>query len=173
MCDTKLKILFYLTDFVGPQNACIGIGQAFLERGHEVCFLVDQQHKGKFAKYGFTEIMLNNENIVQTPLKELTKSIVTAGLFQNLSPLEKMKRIANTSFIDDQFNRAKAYEPQIKVLLKEIKPDVIMIDSELIPPSLIHSNIPWIYNFCSNPIGLFDSDKLPPFGSSSLIQIQN
>lgn len=35
----------------------------------------------------------------------------------------------------------------------------------VVPPAVLKSKIPWIHLYSSNPLGLYNSPKLPPYGS--------
>lgn len=46
-------------DSHGHVNSCIGVGQVLLARGHRVVFAIDAAWKGKLAKYGFEEELID------------------------------------------------------------------------------------------------------------------
>lgn len=52
-------ILFSPMDSHGHVNSCIGVGQVLLARGHRVVFAIDAAWKGKLAKYGFEEELID------------------------------------------------------------------------------------------------------------------
>lgn len=65
----------------------------------------------------------------------------------------------------DIFEKAVDFEAQAQRYLEDLKPDFLVIDSDIIMPCLLYSGIPWALLFCSNPVGVFDSPELPPFTS--------
>ena len=73
-------------------------------------------------------------------------------------------------YFRDQLLKSFDFEPQIKALLESEKPDVVLLDSDIVAPCLIKGNIPWVYLFCCNPIGFFDSQDLPPFTSGNFLK---
>ncbi|KAH9394143.1 hypothetical protein TYRP_021277 [Tyrophagus putrescentiae] len=170
-----MKVFIRVMDLVGPQNSCIGMGQALHSRGHQVHFLINEQLKGKFSRFAFVEHLLREDpdrvarKAASTPLdpiEQICDSIIKVGLCENISSFEKMKRLVNVDFFEELYLHAAEFEPQIKALLEAEKPDLIIIDCDIVSPCLLHyPHAPWMYLYCSNPIGFFDSDQLPPFTS--------
>ncbi|KAI2810601.1 hypothetical protein BLOT_001764 [Blomia tropicalis] len=164
-----MKIMFHMMDLVGPQNACIGLGQILIRRGHEVYFLGNEKFCPKFERYGFklcpmreseSRVNLSEEN----PVKQFIQFMIDNGIFTYKPIIEKMQILAPKKN-GDIYAKCVDFQPQAKRYLEEIKPDFLVIDSDIIMPCLINANIPWALLFCSNPIGCFDSDQLPPFTS--------
>lgn len=170
-----MKVFIRVMDLVGPRNSCIGMGQALLSRGHQVHFLINEQFKGKFVQFGFQEHLLkeDSERVARKaastsldPIEQICDSIIQVGLCENITSFEKMKRLVNVDFFEELYFHAEEFEPQIKVFLEKEKPDLIIIDCDIVSPCLLHyPHAPWMYLYCSNPLGFFDSDQLPPFTS--------
>ncbi|KAJ6215925.1 hypothetical protein RDWZM_010425 [Blomia tropicalis] len=166
----KLKIFFHMLDLVGPQNACIGLGQVLLQRGHQVYFLTKSDNRigEKFSKYGFTVIAVGDEKEktkeeVEIERMEELKMIQSFGLFKKQSTLENLKSVLNDEMSTMMHEVHQKQEPVIKELIEKEKPDLIVSDSiGVCPPSLKYSGIPWVSIYCSNPLGLFKSKQLPP-----------
>jgi hypothetical protein len=60
---------------------------------------------------------------------------------------------------------AKEFEPYVREIVANIKPDVIISDHIINLPSIVSSGIPWIFSFSSNPLSLdlcLDDKRLPP-----------
>ena len=165
------KICFHVMDLVGPQNACIGLAQILQQRGHQIVFLINEQFAHRFDKYGFTEVLLKEDeerlkqNAEANPIEKVSQDLKKCGLLSNMSSLEKGKQMAKVDFFESVYNKSVDFEPQLKTFLEAEMPNLIIVDSYIVAPCLINSNIPWIYLFCSNPLGLFDDDNLPPFTS--------
>jgi len=51
----KLTILIAPVSAVGHMNACIGLAEVLVSRGHKVVFVVDKPYEGKLVSYGFEE----------------------------------------------------------------------------------------------------------------------
>ncbi|UXI16442.1 hypothetical protein NH340_JMT02388 [Sarcoptes scabiei] len=164
-----MKIFIHLVDLVGPQNACIGLGQQLIRRGHSVYFLINGDFANKFSRFSKKFIILP----LETPRLEAEKNAVELnaenfselGLFDPISPIMKVKKMFGSEFIQGSERNADFYESQIKAYIQQEKPDVIMVDVQLMSPCLMNSSIPWVYIFCCNPLGLFCDLPLPPFSS--------
>ncbi|KAH9423416.1 hypothetical protein DERP_003695 [Dermatophagoides pteronyssinus] len=170
-------IIFMANDFVGPQNACIGLAQSLRQHGHRTYFCLRKEFFPRFLSNGFDEQDLlelklatstttaaqNNDN--KKSLEYLIEKIREFGFVTDLTPLEKVRRIKQVNLVRTTFEEPlEQLDGQLKNYLEQIHPDLIIYDGEVIPPAILYwPNCPWIYLFCSNPIGLFDSDRLPPF----------
>lgn len=160
-----MKIFLFVMDLVGPQNACIGMAQELKGRGHEIYFLTTEKFAPSFEKYGLGTFHLVHENVESSGGKEIkafTDRLFQTGMMTNSSPIEKVYHLRKLK-LPRQFKLASEYEPQMKCLIGREKPDLIIVDSEVMPPCLMNSNIPWVYLYCSNPLGILQSDDLPPF----------
>lgn len=169
-----MKIFIHVMDLVGPQNACIGLGQQLVQRGHQVFFLVNESFVKKFQPYSnqFKIIGLkpvaeekNEEEKNLAPIQILINSFVRMGLFDSIEPIEKIRRMIDSKFIRNLGANAEAFEPQIRILIEREKPDILLADAKIMPPCIMNSSIPWAYIFCANPLGLFTDERLPPFSS--------
>lgn len=167
MASKPLKIYCYVFDLIGPQNASIGFGQSLQKRGHDVQFMVNSQYKGHFAKFGFIEHNLTAPPSPPDtdPVKETCDLILNYKLFDDVPPLEVLRRTVLTGFYDAFFKNWVAFHPQIKEILDRDKPDLIIVDSDVAPPALVFADVPYVYLFCSNPLGVLNLDTLPPFTS--------
>ena len=119
-----MKIFFYMFDFVGPQNACIGLGQALLNRGHQVYFVTNARFSDKFSKYGIAQLFVHeNEQRkakdvdarkpVLDPVTEYCNNLIENHFFDNISPIEKMKAMKGVKFLEDVYWKNVDFEPQI------------------------------------------------------------
>lgn len=167
MSTNALSIYFFSMDLVGPQHACIGLAQALKARGHRVRFFARSEAAARFRHYGFECFdLVDNVKQSENVVKDFIASFKETGLFDDRSPLEKMKIIVASAFFKDETNQCLGYEPQIRAILAKERPDLVVVDSEVLPPSLIcQKDFPWVMIFCSNPVGLFNSPDLPPFTS--------
>lgn len=152
-------------------NACIGLGQTLLKRGHEVIFVMNEALAGQFSKYGFGEIGLrkasaSGEASQQNPVKMMAENILRSGRLSNMSSLEKFKRaLSGRNILDTVCNTLIEFDAQIEQAITRERPDVIILAQFLVPPAIARAGVPWVYNYPLNPIGLYTSPKLPPFYS--------
>lgn len=174
-----LKILFMLNDFVGPQNACIGLAQTLANRGHRIYFCIEKEFADKFSSYDFDGklcLLLLNSNESENEQKQLqtldvyVEKILSYGFVSDKSALEKVCQMSKVNLVKTTFeDKLKKFDEQLNHYLCKIQPDLIIYDGEVISPAILFwQKCPWIYLFCSHPIGLFDSDLLPPFLSGNI-----
>lgn len=167
----SLKVFVHCLDGSGHINAIIGFSQALASRGHQVVVLVNISIQGQFAKYGFREIVLTRpslkaENASVNPVKVFAEIIHKMGLLNGKTPLEKIREYTEDySFITNIYDSTVDFNPQIEKAIAEEKPDLFILDHFLVPPALLQSKVPWIYLYSSNPSGMYNSPKLPPYGS--------
>lgn len=186
-----LKILFFSMDGQGHLNACLGLAQTLAARGHSITFLLNETYKGEVARYGFEEFLLrksstklatdmmleededgDEEEFYQTnPMQRLAKTRKAVGLFSAKTPLQKLQSQSSAStLLQDMFDSLVEYHSQMGFAIARLSPDLILLDHFLIPPAILLSEIPWVYLFSLNPLGLHNSKLLPPFGSGKSIE---
>lgn len=184
---TPLKIYFFSMDGAGHLNACVGMAQPLVKRGHVVKFLLNETFAGQFEKFGFEEITLKRKPKVapqdgssaptvekrnqKNPFKDIAEQLAKSGILDGKSPLERLKTSENKGppgFMVEMTNTLADFDPQLVDILKRDKPDVIILDHFFVPAALPRSGIPWFYLSSGNPLNLYKSDKLPPFGSGML-----
>lgn len=105
------------------------------------------------------------------PVSEQANANLARGLFSPKSPLEQlqaqMDHFSTNAHLTGNFQTTIEMTPKLEAILKgpQTAPDVIVIDSFIISPAILQSGIPWIYLFSANPMGLYTSPKMPPFGA--------
>ena len=77
--------------------------------------------------------------------------------------------LSTNSHLQANLASSLEYEPQIEAAIQREKPDLFILDHFLISPAIQKSGIPWVYLFSANPLGLYDSEKLPPMGAGRCI----
>lgn len=181
----RLKILFFALDGIGHLSASVGLAQALASREHRVFFLQNEAFKGQFSKYGFEEIFLKNakdneplkqetEEPKKNLMKETAQQLLASGYLGPKSSLEKMRD--QTPPEDGELMPALVqsmaeFDPQIESIIELEKPDLLVLDHVIVPPSIQKADIPWVYSWSANPIVVYHSDKLPPFGSGKSMLI--
>ncbi|OTF77865.1 UDP-glucuronosyltransferase-like protein, partial [Euroglyphus maynei] len=175
----SLKIFIYTVDGVGHVNACIGLGQALLNRGHEVYFLCSLMFAGTLAKYGFKEIVFTTKQHEEANISEEQKKVHPvqsakmvvqkfreSGLLSHGRPIDKLNCL--------DLNRkdsmgAHFYEETIEVHQQFVdathreQPDLIIIDNLLVDPFIAFGKIPWAFSWSGNPTFLLANyPDIPP-----------
>lgn len=164
--NKKLRILFHPIETAGHVYACIGLAQHLQDLGHEIIFLVDYALKKKFAPYGFTERYVHQVSAHQPdgrdPSERLGKSLLEVGILSDLPPLEKLVRCR--PFLKSMADHCDDYDKQVVANLAIERPDLIVVDNLVIEPAILQSNIPMISLYSGNPLPLYQTNRLPPFG---------
>ena len=180
MTPKPLNIYFHCLDAAGHIGACTGFAQPLARRGHQITFLVSRDNAGKFAKYSFNEIILeprpapqpekpqpNHDGEPVNTVKVFAEMLLQMGLLSGKSSLEKLKR-GEIEFVISLYETMVHFDPQIGAAIEKGKPDVFVLDHFLVSPALLKSRVPWIHLYSSNPLALYDTDKLPPYGSGRI-----
>ena len=160
----KLTILIAPVEGVGHVNACIGLAEVLLSRGHKIIFVTSKEWKGKLAKYGFHEEFYE---VPQTKkdfrqIEEVIKSLSESGMFSSMSSLEKMKVTIKSTFFDELVEKTIAIEPQLKQIVDRHKPDLFIVDNFFGSPTLIYSDRPWVFVGSGNPLFYIPDERTPP-----------
>ena len=155
MANEKLTILFCPMDSAGHLNPLIGFGQLLIPK-HRVVFAIGNESKGNLIKYGFEEEVYE----VANPFETNNESWETEEDDKNKSPLESWKDIVESEYF---WKMAQVTNPKIKDIVDQVKPDLVVVDSQFLLPAAIQ-NTTWISLVVGNPnLFLFD-EKSPPFG---------
>ncbi|KAH9497176.1 hypothetical protein DERF_013180 [Dermatophagoides farinae] len=183
MANQHLKIFFMAVDGVGHINACIGLAQPLIKRGHEVIFLTNEFFSGTYEKFGFKEIVLKSAKVKQIMNKEgnqkaeehPTKAMASVlkkfrddGTLSGKPSIEKLQDFkpgGDNEFANLMYESVKEQNPQLITLIDEEKPDLIIMDQFIVPPCVAYGKIPWAFLCSACPRFLYDSDDIPPMCS--------
>lgn len=175
--EKPLKIFFYMADGLSRINACIGLAQTLTQRGHRTIFMVNSVFDEKLRKYGFETVLLYDHSKAQKtsdqpkdakPWKQVGEMMRSRGFFSSKTPLEKYKMQAgaeDSPFLKGIRDQILQFDQQIEKAIIDGRPDIMIIDQFLLPPSILKTGIPWAYLNSGNPIPVFASRELPPRGS--------
>ena len=158
----KLTILFAPTDAVGHVNSCIGLGECLRDRGHKIVFVIDQTWEGKLTSYGFTEEIIENEDLkCMKPGENGANILLKTGLLSWISPKEKIEIMSKRDqkvMVDTSLRN----EPKLKSIIDRQRPDIYIIDNFIGSPTLIYSDKPWVLLFSGNPLFVINDERTPP-----------
>ncbi|CAG2119578.1 unnamed protein product, partial [Medioppia subpectinata] len=146
---------------VGSVNACIGLAEVLLSRGHRIVFAVNQSFAGKLSPFGFIEEILNDET-GKLPAEYFAKSLLASGFLSDLTSEESIQMMCETPIFADLIDKMRANEPKLKAIIAKHNPDVYIIDDFAGSPTIIHSNKPWIRISSSQPLTGIKDDRTPP-----------
>ncbi|CAF4037837.1 unnamed protein product [Adineta steineri] len=156
----QLTILFLPLDTLGHIHASIGIAEPLKQRGHRIVFGIATGWKGKISPYGFEEILYGEDtqpaelyvNFIKACSAELRKS--------SYDQLAVFEHCVQRNLI----NSVKYNDPFFRDLIKQIKPDIIIVDHYFCQPAIVTAGVPWVWLMSSNPLGL-NEENCPPRGS--------
>ena len=187
MKERKRKIFIYSVDGVGHLNASIGLGQALLNRGHEIYFLCTLMFVDMIKKYGFKEIVLttkqheqaNNNNKSDADGEEekknahpiqsidmMIKTLQQVGILSDVRPIDKLKIFDSTrddSIGTHMYNETIEIHQQFVDAIQREQPDLIILDTMLVDPFIAFGQIPWALSWSANPTFLLTNHPdIPP-----------
>nr|XP_027201444.1 uncharacterized protein LOC113795461 [Dermatophagoides pteronyssinus] len=187
MKERKRKIFIYSVDGVGHLNASIGLGQALLNRGHEIYFLCTLMFVDMIKKYGFKEIVLttklheqaNNDNKSDDDGEEekknahpiqsidmMIKTLQQVGILSDVRPIDKLKIFDSTrddSIGTHMYNETIEIHQQFVDAIQREQPDLIILDTMLVDPFIAFGQIPWAFSLSANPTFLLTNHPdIPP-----------
>jgi MGT family glycosyltransferase len=163
----SITVLFMPESAYGPTNQCIGIGKVLLDRGHRVVFAAERSWEGKLAPLGFTEALVD---LVEP---DPDASAETAGQFwinfiNETAPEFRKPTVEQLgTFIQPTYQAlidgAKYCEPQLRAIIAEHQPDVIVADNVVSFPALMTADAPYIRIMSCNPLEVRGAGIPPTF----------
>ena len=139
----KLKILFSAIEAVGHMNACVGLAQVLIASGHECIFSISKHWEGKLVKYGIKEHLLANYKVDgdDDPGTYFSRKFIDSSAIGEYSALKKRKAVWRNiySTFEDIF---KVVDNDLEGIIRNLKPDVIIVDNVFTLPCVVKSGIP-------------------------------
>ena len=162
----KLKILFVPIDAIGHVSAAIGMAEVLIASGHKVIFAINEQWRGRLDKYGIEVVLLTQDDRPSDvdPAKRWADLFVGGGVIKSGTPLE-IKINLRTKLVPYFIEEIKQLDIKVDQLLKDIKPNVVVLDQGFALPSVILSGIPWVLVCSFNPLMFIDDERTAPGGS--------
>lgn len=152
--------LFAPLNGYGHTNACIGVAEPLLAKGHKVVFAVDSCWKKMLQSYGFEVELMTEENNNEKPSEQWAEMIERMAPLLRSPPLELLVT-TDPDAMREMADLIIKNDPIYEEIIKRVKPDVIVVDSYHYVPSVVNSGIPWIYLFSAGPLGI-STDNVPP-----------
>ena len=163
----RLTVLFMPESAYGPTNQCIGLGKVLLERGHTVVFAAERSWEGRLAPLGFVEALVD----LAEPDPDATDD--AAGQFwidfiNETAPEFRKPTIEQlASFVAPTYQAlidgARYCEPQLRSIIAEHRPDVLVEDNVVTFPALLTSGAPFVRIVSCNPLEIRGADVAPVF----------
>jgi len=132
------KILTFLIapmEGVGHVNACIGIGQQLLVRGHKVVFATSNSWRGKLEPLGFTEAYYQQDLVQKSPTRKFGEIIAAMAPALALPPLQKME-VLHFVLLQELIKKVKDSDESLGEIMEAVKPDLVLVDTFAQNPSL-------------------------------------
>ncbi|KAJ6221769.1 hypothetical protein RDWZM_000314 [Blomia tropicalis] len=164
----KQTVLFITIDMIGHINPAIAIAEQIVSLGNRAIFALDKSWNGKISsKYdGIEEIYYTDPERSQNE-QDSNKWIKSIKEMSKIFPLEGVEKLkyANSKARHRALYTLLNVDDQLAIIIKNLKPNVIYVDSLATVPAVWHCGIPWV-RVCSNaPLKYIGSEDLPPGGS--------
>jgi MGT family glycosyltransferase len=151
----------------GPTNNCIGIGRVLQRRGHRVVFAAEASWKGRLAALGFEEALVDLAPPAADPetqdagqfWKEFIRDTAQEFRRPTIEQLETFMAPTWQALIDG----ARFCEPQLRGIIADVKPDIVVQDNVVCFPALLTSGVPYVRIVSCNPLEMCGPDVPPPY----------
>ncbi|MBX6387893.1 MAG: glycosyl transferase [Frankia sp.] len=160
-----LTVLFMPESAYGPTNQCIGLGKVLLDRGHTVVFAAERSWAGRLAPLGFIEAL------VDLAPPDPNASEDAAGQFwidfiRDTAPEFRKPTIQQLgSFVQPTYQAlidgAKYCEAQLREIIEEYRPDVLVEDNVVTFPALTTADGAFVRIVSCNPLEI-RGPAIPP-----------
>ena len=162
-----MTVLLMPESAYGPTNNCIGIGRVLRQRGHHVVFVAEVSWRGKLAALGFDEVLVDLAPPAGDPetqdAGQFWKDFIrhTAQEFRRptIEQLETFMAPTWKALIDG----ARFCEPQLREVIADVNPDVVVQDNVVCFPALVTSGLPFVRIVSCNPLEIRGPDVPPPY----------
>jgi MGT family glycosyltransferase len=161
----SLTVLFLPESAHGPTNQCIGLGKVLLDRGHRVVFAAERSWEGKLAPLGFVEALVDLAPADPEAGEEAAGQFWIDFINETSPEFRKPTVEQLSSFVQPTYQAlidgAMYAEPQLKAIIAEHRPDVLVEDNVVAFPALVTSGAPFVRIVSCNPLEV-RGDGVPP-----------
>ena len=167
MSVSPMTVLLMPESAYGPTNNCIGIGRVLRQRGHHVVFAAEVSWRGKLAALGFDEVLVDLAPPAGDPetqdagqfWKEFIRDTAQEFRRPTVEQLETFMAPTWQALIDG----ARFCEPQLREVIADVKPDLLVQDNVVCFPALMTSGVPFVRIVSCNPLEIRGPDVPPPY----------
>ncbi|MGB0098982.1 MAG: nucleotide disphospho-sugar-binding domain-containing protein [Nocardioides sp.] len=153
---TQLTVLFLPESAYGPTNQCIGLGNLLVERGHRVVFASESSWEGKLKPFGFEERLVDLAEPDPDAEGEDAGQFWTDFIAETAPEFRKSTAEQLSTFVQPTYQAlidgAKYAEPQLRAIIAEVRPDVVVEDNVVLFPALATSGAPFVRIVSCNPL---------------------
>src|SRR5436305_7326545 len=156
MSPARLTVLFMPESAYGPTNQCIGLGNLLVERGHRVVFASESSWAGRLAPYGFEERLVELAEPDPGAVDQDAGQFWTDFIAETAPEFRKPTIEQLATFVQPTYQAlidgAKHAEPQLRSIIDDVRPDVIVEDNVVLFPALSTSGAPFVRIVSCNPL---------------------
>ncbi|MFN2452075.1 MAG: glycosyltransferase [Candidatus Dormibacteria bacterium] len=160
---TAATIAFFPEGAYGPTNNCVAIGDALRARGHRVVFIIERSFAGALAARGFEERLVALAPPPDQP--EVAGQFWTDYIRETARVFRRPTIEQLSGFIQPTYQAlvdgARYVDDQLRDVIDELAPDVIVEDNVVSFPALLSCGRPWVRIVSCNPAELPDR-AVPP-----------
>ena len=150
-----LTVLFMPESAYGPTNQCMGLGHVLLGRGHRVVFAAESSWRGRLSPYGFEERLVDLAAPVEGASDDAgqfwTEFIASTAPEFRKPTIEQLSTFVAPTY-QALIDGARFCERQLRSIIDEVRPDVIVEDNVVTFPALMTSPAPWVRIVSCNPL---------------------
>jgi MGT family glycosyltransferase len=164
---SSLTVLFMPESAHGPTNQCIGLGKVLLERGHTVVFAAERSWEGKLAPLGFVEALVDLAEPDPAASEDAAGQFWIDFINETAPEFRKPTIEQLSSFVQPTYQAlidgAMHCEPQLRSIIAEHRPDVLVEDNVVTFPALLTSGAPFVRIVSCNPLEVRGDGIAPVF----------
>jgi len=162
-----VTVLFLPESAYGPTNQCIGLGDLLVKRGHRVVFASESSWDGKLAPLGFEERLVDlappDPSAAGASADQFWADFITETAPEFRKPtIEQLATFIQPTY-QALIDGAKYAEPQLKRIVAEVRPDVVVEDNVVFFPALATGGAPYVRIVSCNPLEMPGQAIPPPF----------
>ena len=163
----NLTVLFMPESAYGPTNQCIGLGQVLVNRGHTVVFASERSWQDRLTPHGFVEALVDLAEPAPAADDEVAGQFWIDFINDTAPEFRKPTIEQLASFVQPTYQAlidgAKYVEPQLRRVIAEHRPDVIVEDNVVTFPALMTSGAPFVRIVSCNPLEIRGNGIAPTF----------
>jgi MGT family glycosyltransferase len=159
-----LTVLFMPESAYGPTNQCMGLGDLLIGRGHRVVFAAESSWRGRLEPYGFEERLVDLAAPVEGASDDAgrfwTEFIAETAPEFRKPTIEQLSTFVAPTY-QALIDGARFCEQQLRSIIDDVRPDVVVEDNVVTFPALMTSSAPWVRIVSCNPLEI-PGEALPP-----------
>ncbi|CAG2104044.1 unnamed protein product [Medioppia subpectinata] len=171
MSFRSLTVLFIPFDAVGHVNPLVALSESLLTAGHQTVVLLthrwrqvlDTTHPNTRAIF-YDSQSQRPESTAAEPAQFLGELLLQHGLLSNNGPVDKMLNNIK-HMLSHWAAQLPTNDAHIERAIRDVRPDVIVVDFPLALPSIERSAVPYVCVNVCNPLRHILDTRTPPFGT--------